>query len=343
MPAFPRTHASLLAPIACLAIASEAPAAVFCVDTPATLAAAMATAKANGEDDGIRLVAGNYPLDDVLRLGNVETEAFALAFSGRWNADCSAQSAGSASTLNGGGERQILQLSFGGATDVTLADLAFVGGFAAFDAPGGVVDIAGGRNVTIERSQFYANTMQNGEAPLHIEAGGIGSSVVLRSNLVFDNVARGITGAYVHAVQGSANVAGNTFTANESSIPCPCSALNYGGSSAYTLANNLAWGNEGGDVFINATNPLHLHNDIGVIAAGSNAPGGGSDGNLSVDPAFAADGVHLRPESPLVNAGFDAAPGGIGELDGGRGERRIGAAVDIGAFETDVLFRSGFE
>ena len=324
-------------------LAAGARAAVFCADTPAAIAGAMTSAKANGEDDEIRIVAGNYPLDDVLRLGNVETEAFALAFSGRWNADCSAQSAGGASTLNGSGERQILQLSFAGATDVAITDLAFVGGFAAFNASGGVVDIAGGRNVAIERSQFYGNEMQNGEAPLRIEAGGSGSQVTLRSNLVSDNIARGITGAYVQALQGGVDVTGNTITANESSTPCPCSALNYGGSSSYTLANNLVWGNEGGDVFINTTNPLHLHNDIGVFAAGSNAPGAGSSGDLSVDPAFAADGVHLLPQSPLVNAGYDDAPGGIGALDGGRGERRVGAGVDIGALETDVLLRDGFE
>ena len=341
MPA--RTHriASLATLIAFAA--GDACAAIFCADTPTAIANAMASAKANGEDDEIRIVAGNYPLDDVLRLGNVETEAFALAFSGRWNAGCSAQSAGGASTLNGSGERQILQLSFAGGTDVSIADLAFVGGFAAFGASGGVVNITGGRNVTIERSQFYDHEMRNGEAPLHVEAGGIGSRVTLRNNLVSGSVARGITGVYMRALQGVADVTGNTIVANESSIPCPCSALNYGGTSSYTLANNLVWGNEGGDVFINATNPLHLHNDIGGVAAGSNAPGAGSSGDLSVDPAFAADGVHLRPESPLVNAGFDALPGGIGGLDGGRGERRVGAAVDIGAFETDVLFRNSFE
>ena len=341
MPSSTRIIASLAATLAFAA--TDTRAAIFCADTPTAIANAMAAAKANGEDDEIRIVAGNYPLDDVLRLGNVETEAFALAFSGRWNAGCSAQSAGGASTLNGSGGRQILQLSFAGGTDVTIADLAFVNGFAAFGTSGGIVDIAGGRNVTIERSQFYGHEMQNGEAPLHVEAGGIGSGVALRNNLVSGNVARGITGVYIRALQGSADVTGNTIVANESSIPCPCSALNYGGTSSYTLANNLVWGNEGGDVFINATNPLHLHNDIGDVAAGSNTPGAGSSGDLSVDPAFVADGVHLRPGSPLVNAGFDAVPGGTGELDGGRGERRIGAAVDIGAFETDVLFRDGFE
>lgn len=338
-------HRSLAARLAIvlLTAAPASRAATFCVDTPAELVDAMAAAKDNGEDDDIRIVAGNYALTDVLRLGNVETEAFALAFSGRWNAGCSAQSAGGASTLNGGGERQILALSFNGGTDLAISDLAFFGGFAAFNAAGGAVDIAGGRHVTIERSQFYGHAMQNGEAPLHVEAGGAASSVVLRSNLVVDNEAHAITGVHVEALQGSAAITGNTITANVSSVSCPCSALNYAGTSSYTVANNLVWDNEGGDVFINAANPLHLANDIGVIVAGSQPPGSGSSGDVAVDPAFAADGVHLRPDSPLVNAGFDAAPGGIGDLDGGRGERRIGAAVDVGAFETDVLFRDGFE
>lgn len=332
----------------CLYLLVAAPssrAAVFCADTPAGIVDAMNTAKANSQDDDIRIVAGLYLLDDTLRLGNVETESFALAFSGRWNAGCTAQSAGGASTLSGRDSRQIFVLSLDDGTDVSVTDLAFVGGAAAFNVSGGAVSISGARSVLIERSQFYSNEMQNDAAPVTIEIGGPDTALTFRNNLVFDNSARGTTGVFLTALRGTAYVTGNTITANVSSTPCPCSGLNYSGSSAYTLSNNLVWGNEGGDVFINATNPIHLHNDIGMIVAAGNQPGSGSSGNLSVDPGFAPDGSHLLPDSPLIDIGLNAAPGGIGELDGGRGPRLIGASVDIGAFEfaSDLIFRDGFE
>ena len=41
-----------------------------------------------------RRVWPSLSVDETLRLGNSETESFALAFSGRWNADCTEQSAG---------------------------------------------------------------------------------------------------------------------------------------------------------------------------------------------------------------------------------------------------------
>lgn len=327
-----------------LAIASTSHAAVFCADTPAGIAGAMDTAKANGQDDEIRIVAGLYLLDATLRLGNTETEAFALAFSGRWNANCSEQSAGSASSLSGRRERPILVLSVDAGASIRISDLAFTDGAAAFNVSGSVLDISGSSDVVIERSQFYLNDMRNGEPPVAVSVGGAGSTLSVNNNLVFDNSANAVrTGIYLSAQLGTAYVTGNTITTNASTVSCPCSALNYSGTSTYTLSNNIVWNNDGGDVFINAVAPTHLDNDIGVLALGGNAPGPGSAGNLSVDPVFDTDGVHLLAESPLVNAGLAAAPGGIGDLDGGRGERRIGASVDIGAFETDVLFRNGFD
>lgn len=337
-----RPYAALAALLA-LAGAWPAQAATFCADTVPEIVAAMNAAKANGEDDDIRIVAGNYLLDETLRLGNSETESFALAFSGRWNADCSEPSAGGASTLSGRGERQILALSLTEDTDLALGDLAFVAGFAAFGASGGVLDITGGRTILIDRIQVYGNALENGAAPLRIETGGPDAVLTLRNSLLFDNDAHAMTGAQLASAQGEVYVVGNTITANTSTVSCPCSGLNYAGTSAYTVSNNLVWGNEGGDVFVNPLNAIHLHNDIGAYAGGSQSPGAGSSGDLSVDPAFAGDGVHLSPFSPLANAGFDDAPGSIGDLDGGRGERRIGARVDIGAFETDVLFRDGFD
>jgi hypothetical protein len=331
--------------LALLAAAPIARGATFCADTPSDIADAMDIAKANGEDDEIRVVAGHYPLAQTLRLGSSETEPFALAFSGRWNADCSEPSSLSASTLDGQDQRPMLALALDSDTDVSLADLAFVGGFVAFNESGGVLEISGGRNVLIERVQLFSNTLENGEAPLHVATGGEGSVLTLRNSLLFDNIAHAITAAHLQSQQGEVYIIGNTITSNASAISCPCSALNYAGTSAYAVSNNLVWGNEGGDVFINPLTAIHLNNDIGELTAGGNPPGSGSSGDLSVDPMFDADGVHLSPESPLIDAGITSAPGGIGDLDGGRGPRLLGDSVDIGAFEfaTDLIFRDSFD
>jgi hypothetical protein len=65
-----------------------------------------------------------------------------------------------------------------------------------------------------------------------------------------------------------------------------------------------------------------------------------------VDPGFAPGPLNLRlsADSPLVDAGLDAAPGGIGAFDVAGAARVHGAHVDIGAYETiDSIFADGFE
>jgi len=45
----------------------------------------------------------------------------------------------------------------------------------------------------------------------------------------------------------------------------------------------------------------------------------------------------------IFNAGVDSPAGGTGATDADGGTRKIGKHVDIGAYESDVLFRNGFE
>jgi len=66
----------------------------------------------------------------------------------------------------------------------------------------------------------------------------------------------------------------------------------------------------------------------------SDGDGGNFDGNLSIDPIFDSDGIHLSPISPLIDAGY---PGSITEvlpeydIDGDI--RPIGNLPDIGPDE----------
>jgi len=62
-------------------------------------------------------------------------------------------------------------------------------------------------------------------------------------------------------------------------------------------------------------------------------------------PQFASGLLNFRlaPDSPLVNRGFDLSSGDIGAWDLAGGERLQGVHVDIGAYESDVLLRDGFD
>ncbi len=68
----------------------------------------------------------------------------------------------------------------------------------------------------------------------------------------------------------------------------------------------------------------------------SNIKGGATGiGNMNVDPLFKTDGFHLRPISPMVDAGapFRGLGGSAGQLDIDGQPRRIGSRTDIGADE----------
>ncbi len=158
--------------------------------------------------------------------------------------------------------------------------------------------------------------------------------VHLWSNAIYAN--SGVISAAYLRNEGNTCVNGNTIVGNQ--------LINYVGTGAghYWLANNTLWDNEGYDVFDQNGSVDYAYNDIGLIG---NLPPLSSSNELSVDPQFAGIfGVGLAPNSPLVNAGLDNPPGGVGSCcDPNHGPRVIGQHVDIGAYESDVLFRNGYE
>ena len=337
------TRNSCILLAACLAT-SVAHAGTSCVDTASAIATALDSAEANGEDDDIRIVAGHYALPATLV--HSTHEAFALRLSGGWAAGCSAR-AGAATTLDGGGTHRVLQVSSDSTGDLEITDLVFSGGWNDAATAGGALAVeTASRDVLIERNLFAGNedTHQGGAARIAVStADGV---VRVRNNIVAGNGAPEGAGLVVHAGIGDAWIVNNTIIANSTSVPgALCAGLCVFGGSAFTLSNNILWNNPAGDLHIGTTGTTTLlHNDIGSISGG--APGPGSVGNLDVEPGFGPGLFNLRlaPDSPLVDAGLDAAPGGIGALDYGRMPRLQDAHVDIGAYETgDRIFSDGFE
>lgn len=336
--------------IACLAIVlatllpHAARAALVCVDTPAALATALESAEANGEDDDIRIVAGSYALPATLV--HSTHEAFALVLSGGWNAGCTARGA-AFTTLDGGGSHRVLHVSSDATGDLAITDILFSGGWNDAAIAGGALAIeTSSRDVLIERNVFAGNedTHQGGAARIAVSTSN--SLVTVRNNVVLGNSAPEAAGLVINASIGDAYVVNNTIVANTTSIAgALCGGLCISGGSDFTLSNNILWSNPAGDLHIGNTGAATLlHNDIGSIGGGS--PGPGSTGNLDVDPGFAPGLLNLRlaADSPLVDAGLDSAPGGVGPFDLGGAVRVQGAHVDIGAYETDdSIFDDGFE
>ena len=319
-------------------------AALACVDTPAALAAALDGAEANGEDDDVRIVAGVYDLPATLVHSTHET--FALTISGGWNAGCTARGTGFTS-LDGGGTHRVLHVLSDATADLAITDILFSGGWNDAAAAGGALAIeTASRDVRVERNVFVGNqdTHQGGAARIAVSTSD--SLVIVRNNVVLGNSAPEAAGLVVNASLGEAYVVNNTIVANTTSIAgALCGGLCISGGSDFTLGNNILWDNPAGDLFIGNTGTATLlHNDVGTISGG--APGPGSAGNLDVDPGFAPGLLNLRlaADSPLVDAGLDNAPGGIGPFDIAGATRLQGAHVDMGAYETaDSIFENGFE
>lgn len=314
-------------------------AAVFCADSGAEIAGALAIAATNGEDDQVRIVSGSYTLASTLV--HSTHEAFGLSISGRWDAICTAQS-GSFSRLDGGGSQRILRINSDALSNLAIFDLYFSGGRS--DSGGALLVETSGRNVSIERNLFLGNHSTGGAGAARIAVSTSSSLVVVRNNAFLGNSAVDGAGFVIDASIGNAYVNGNTVVGNTSTIAgATCGGLCIAGASAFHVSNNILWNNSGGDLHIGNTGEARLsYNDIGSM----NGQAPALDlGNLAVDPGFAPGLLNLRlaPDSPLVNAGTYRAQGNIGDLDADRAPRLLGASVDIGAYETDVLLRDGFD
>ena len=334
-----------------LGCAASAGAATFCAHNAAEIQADLTAAQANGEDDLINVVSGNYPLSSTLMFDS--SEAHGIAIAGSFDdAQCAQDSlnlAGDGTVLDG--QHTVRPLFIANPNgSVILQALTVVAGSATNGSSGGGAIIAGCAGCVIDYNTFFGNRVSNTNAQ-----GGallINGTVSLEfaDNLFFGNRGTKVGGVVLNFGNGTGIVKNNTITANITDTLSDPGGLLLKGGMQYQMSNNIVWNNAapgGSDFGVLSTN-TRIANDIGVVMAGSTA--GTVSAELSVDPmfldcGFLCFGFEIDGNSPLVNAGNDA-PGGIPftAFDLAGKARYIGKHIDIGAFESsDPIFDNGFQ
>lgn len=320
--------------VAGLACGQAAHAAIVCVSNSVQLAIALTVAQDNGEDDYIELEVGNYLLNAELDYFAAQDETYDLAISGGWASGCFARATSGSSVLDGQNAVRPLYISANGG--VSVFGLTFQHGHPAQYAGGALnVSAPAGAAVQIDYNTFVANqAATNAGGAVYVSSPG---TILMRNNLFIGN--QGTNTLYI-VNDGIADLNNNTIVGNLLANHVGLGALDPNGSGQYNLSNNLLWGNEGNDVYDQSGEVHYYNNDIGARDGFSPAS---ESNDLSVDPQFSGLlSVRPGPTSALINAGLDSAYGGIGLQDLSFGERLIGKHVDIGAYESDVLFRDGF-
>ncbi|MBN8481307.1 MAG: hypothetical protein J0L88_06935 [Xanthomonadales bacterium] len=342
---------AFLAAILALATTSPASAANFCVGTRAQAQAALDAAFDNGTVDVIRFRSGVIDVTTTLDFGSTApSDQLGVTLIGGYNADCSVRTGETA--LDGNAIAQILQLEIRDGQSVVLDRLTFMRGRnTSYGANVAAVlyDTNAVPSLRIDNCVFLSGESE-GE---NTSAGGLyvsGAGVLrIRNNLFIGNMAQGFPAMSVN-LNGEGYITGNTVTGNVITDE-DGDAVYVRGASAESeiwISNNIFWGNDADrDLYLFGDDVIGLtRNDIGSRNNVDLLPG--SILNVSVDPQFASCGFlcidkPLKRSSPLVDAGIDTPAGGMPLIDLYGADRTVGPAVDIGAYELDVLFDDGFQ
>jgi|GEM_PF-2394837 len=342
---------SILLPFAALFCSAPGHAALFCVNSVAGLNFALTASQDNGQNDQIDIVAGSYALN-AGGLVFSSSEANSLTIVGGYNADCS-QLTTAVTSLDGGSIHQVLrviQASTSTAASLHIERITFIAGKTGTDGGGGLLAMSQNGDVRIESNRFLLNHADNYAGAIYINTGGL---ITLRNNLFYLNSALQIGVGELSTSNSAAYITGNTMINNSAATVTNGIGGLYVESNAgtnYWLSNNILWhnnGNGGGVDLYTDTGVILRNNDIGTSKFVM--PNALSQNNQSVDPDFSPCGgllcgsFELKRGSPLVDAGIDNPPNGLGSTDLRGKSRRIGPHVDIGAFEEDVIFANGYE
>lgn len=346
-----RGVATIVAVAAALALSIPAQAANFCVGSRAQAQAALDASVNNGQADVIRFRSGVIDVVSTLDYNASQpADHLPLTLTGGFNADCSARTG--ETVLDGNAVAQILELEIRDAQSVVIDRITFIRGRnTSYGANVSAVlyDTNASPSLRIDNCVFLSgesdgtNTSAGG---LYVSGAG---TLRIRNNLFVGNMADGAPAMSIN-LNGEGYITGNTVTGNVVTDASGDAVYVRGATeqSEIWISNNIFWGNDvDRDLFLFGEDVIGLtRNDIGSRNSVSLLPG--STNNVSVDPQFAPCGFlcyakPLKRSSPLVDAGINTPAGGMPLVDLYGADRTVGPAVDIGAYELDVLFDHGFE
>lgn len=318
-------------------------AATFCISTVGGIQSALIIAANNGENDTISVVGGAYSLTAPLTFSSAEVRS--LTLDGGWNVGCTSRTGGE--TVLGGQNQVAILDFFSDSGSLAILHLTMAGGRStgSLDAP---IELSGNTgDVLVELNQFIGNRSMAGVGAVSVYAGS--GRLRFRNNLVVGNRGAFVGGAFLIQDSGEAWVTGNTIAANIADQADTGGGLVITGDGHFSLSNNILWNNAGTTNVDFRANSSHsrFHNDIGLLGNGTAADQ--ILGEQYVDPifepcpGFLCLSFKLSGTSPLVNAGFDTPAGGQSNTDLADAARLIGTHVDVGAYESDVLFADDFD
>lgn len=341
--------------------ASASQAATFCVTNTAELQAALAQAESNGQDDEIRLAAGNYASSSGFSYSSAEPHDLGLR--GDWSPTCTVRSAQAQfSTVTvppspGGGAR-VLDIEAGDGAVLIEALLIFNGNPEDLTRGGGLRVRTAGGDITLDRNNILSNfAASNGG--VYARSGG--GDIRARNNIVATNSQLAGASIELVALDGDIFVSGNTVLRNltqaensgSAGLSVSVNALDPN-RRAY-LSNNLLRDNtDWGNLDLEAFGANHrYYNAVVDERTGGDAPQV-IVGEISEDPRVCLPEIdQIQPcgrmytplsTSPLLDAGANSPFGGGLSLDVFGEPRIAGGIVDIGAIENGiVVFADGFE
>ncbi len=341
---FRATAAALLIAALTAGASPDARAETFCVEDTEALVWALYRMGVTPEPDVIRLRTGTYRTSHVSGFGG--TIKGSLEISGGWAPGCLFRQRGARSTIDGEYERPGLVLAGQGGSSPETIRIAHMTFRRNIDNNRAGLTIWGGSagavTAIVEDSRFIDNHVTD-----HLDEYGAGLFVEARRILVFGNVFTGnhATGdggaAYLSCTDANAAFTSNTVTMNTAGVGQPgrTGGVMIRGCS-WEVANNILWDNEGHDLNAVSTPSVARHNNIGSAIG----PIWGDGSNLSVDPQFTSASIlRLRRSSPLIDTGLNETNQGLPQFSHDGGPRLVGPAIDMGAYELEILFTDDFD